>query len=431
MEKTLYLECYSGISGDMTVAALLDLGASEQVLRETLNSLPVDGYKLNIGRVKKCGVDACSFDVLLEDAGEGGQECHGHDHSHTDIQVHPHRHREEHSHGHSHEHRNYRDIVKLLEEAGLKPGVLKRAKQIFEVVAQAEGKVHGQPMEEVHFHEVGAVDSIVDIVGAAACLEDLGIEKVYISSIYEGSGHVWCQHGKLPVPVPAVAQIASDYGLPLVQSGQEGEMVTPTGAAIAAALAEKDTLAAFTIKKIGVGAGKKDFEQANILRAMLIEPEEPQGIWELAANVDDCSGETLGYAMERLLEAGARDVYFTPIYMKKCRPAYKISVLCQEPDIRRMEEILFRETTTIGIRRCCMSRSVLKREIVETDTSLGKVQVKICFTEEGMRQYPEYESLKKIASETGLPYREVYRIVMGEMKRRPVGWQSGASRDTD
>ena len=399
MENTLYLECYSGISGDMTVAALLDLGASEQTLRETLDSLRVDGYQIRVGRVKKCGVDACDFDVILEDAGE---------HVHTEGHAHP------------HVHRNYRDIVRLLEEAHLKPGVLERAKRIFEVVARAEGKVHGQPMEEVHFHEVGAVDSIVDIVGVAACLEDLGIERVYVSSIYEGYGHVWCQHGKLPVPVPAVARIAVDHDLPLALSGQKGEMVTPTGAAIAAALAEKKAPGAFTIKRIGIGAGKKDFEQANILRAMLIEPEEEEEIWELSSNVDDCSGETLGYAMERLLEAGARDVYFTPIYMKKCRPAYKISVLCQEADIRRMEEILFRETTTIGVRRCRMSRSVLKRESREVSTSLGKVQVKACFSEEETRLYPEYESVKKIAVETGTPYKEVYRIVADELERNSL-----------
>ena len=409
MENTLYLECYSGISGDMTVAALLDLGASEQILRKTLDSLNVGGYRIQIGRVKKCGVDACDFDVILEDKGEGGP---GHSHTHT----------EEHTQEatHSHVHRNYRDIVRLLEEAHLKPGVLGRAKRIFEVVARAEGKVHGQPMEEVHFHEVGAVDSIVDIVGVAACLEDLGIEKVYVSSIYEGYGHVWCQHGKLPVPVPAVAQIAADYDLPLAPGNQKGEMVTPTGAAIAAALAEKKAPGAFTIKKIGTGAGKKNFEQANILRAMLIEPEEEEEIWELASNVDDCAGEILGYAMERLLEAGARDVYFTPIYMKKCRPAYKISVLCQEGDIRRMEEILFRETTTIGIRRRRMSRSVLKRESRETDTSLGKVQVKSCLLGEETRHYPEYESLKKIAEETGMPYREVYRIITEEIERNSL-----------
>ena len=394
-EKTLYLECYSGISGDMTVAALLDLGASEQVLKETLGSLGVDGYELRIGRVQKCGVEACDFDVALTE------------HEHGE-------HRHEHGE-HRHEHRTYGDIRMLLENAGLQPGVRKRALEIFQVVAQAEGKVHKKPMEQVHFHEVGAVDSIVDIVGTAVCLEDLGIEKVYISRIYEGSGHVWCQHGKLPVPVPAVAQIAADYELPLVLTDQPGEMVTPTGAAIAAALGEKEAIQSFTIPKIGIGAGKKDFKQANILRAMLVEPEEQEEIWELESNVDDCSGEMLGYAMESLLEAGARDVYFTPIYMKKCRPAYKISVLCQEADIRKLEEILFRETTTIGIRRKRMSRSVLNRELETRETSLGTVQVKFCERDGELWAYPEYESVRRLARETGKSYSAVYRRVKEEL----------------
>lgn len=403
-EKTLYLECYSGISGDMTVAALLDLGASEQVLRKTLEALGVDGYELRIGRVQKCGVEACDFDVVLSG------DAHRHEGEHG------HKHEEGHGHEHgAHIHRTYRDIRALLEKADLKPGVRKRALEIFEVVARAEGKVHGRPMEEVHFHEVGAVDSIVDIVGTAVCLGELGIEKVYISRIYEGSGHVWCQHGRLPVPVPAVAQIAADFCLPLVLTEQEGEMVTPTGAAIAAALAEKEPLSSFTVRKIGIGAGKKDFERANILRAMLVEPEEPDEIWELESNVDDCSGETLGYAMECLLEAGARDVYFTPIYMKKCRPAYKISILCQEEDIRRLEEILFRETTTIGIRRKRMSRSVLKRNTGIRETSLGAVQVKLCQREGELYVYPEYESVKRLAKERKESYSSVYQRVKEEL----------------
>lgn len=398
IEKTgtaLYLECYSGISGDMTVAALLDLGASEQVLRETLERLGVDGYEIRIGRTQKCGVDACDFDVILENT-EADHESHEHHHPHI--------------------HRNYGDIRRLLEQADLKPGVLARALKIFEVVAKAEGKVHGKPMDQVHFHEVGAVDSIVDIVGVAACLEDLGIETIYLSSIYEGTGHVWCQHGKLPVPVPAVAQMAADYGLPMVLTDQQGEMVTPTGAAIVAALAKRQAPRAFSIQKIGIGAGKKDFPKANILRAMLIEPEEQEEIWELQSNIDDCTGEALGYCMECLLEAGARDVYFTPIYMKKCRPAYKLSVLCQESDIRAMEEILFRETTTIGIRRSRMNRSALKRKLIERQVSLGKVQVKVCTFGETVRQYPEYESVRQAAKNAGLSYTEAYKKILGELE---------------
>ncbi|MCI8416236.1 MAG: nickel pincer cofactor biosynthesis protein LarC [Lachnospiraceae bacterium] len=428
-EKTLYLECYSGISGDMTVAALLDLGASEQILRETLASLGVEGYGLHIGRVEKCGVAACDFDVVLtgEERPHTHKNCHVHshegchEHSHENCHEHTHESFHGHTHGntqehtHTHVHRTFRDIRELLEQANLKPGVRKRALGIFEVVARAEGKVHGKPMDEVHFHEVGAVDSIVDIVGVAVCLEDLGIERVYISNIYEGSGHVWCQHGKLPVPVPAVAQIATEYGLPLVLTGQQGEMVTPTGAAIAAALGEGEVPRTFTIQKIGIGAGKKDFERANILRAMLIEVPEQEEIWELESNVDDCPGEALGYAMECLLEAGARDVYFTPIYMKKCRPAYKICVLCQEADIRTLEGILFRETTTIGIRRRRMERTVLKREQKECRTSLGIVQVKVCERDGEIYQYPEYEDVCRLARESGRSYREVYERVREEL----------------
>ena len=189
-------------------------------------------------------------------------------------------------------------------------------------------------------------------------------------------------------------------------------MVTPTGAAILAALGETKMPSAFSIKRIGIGAGKKDFPKANILRAMIIEPEEQEDVWELETNVDDCSGEILGYCMESLMEAGARDVYFTPVYMKKCRPAYKISVVCAEDKIRAMEEILFRETTTIGIRRCRMSRSTLKRRIVEKETPIGTVLVKECELSGGTRQYPEYESVKRLAKETGLSFKEVYRISM-------------------
>ena len=191
--KTLYLECYSGISGDMTVAALLDLGATEENLRSTLEKLPLHGYKIKIGRVQKSGLDACGFDVILEEKAKN----------------------EEHAHGHKHEHRTWKDIAQMLDGAGLKPEVLKLSRQMFRIVADAEGKVHGRPADEVHFHEVGAVDSIVDIVSAAACMEELGVTKVLVSDLWEGQGHVHCQHGILPVPVPAVLQIAASHGLTL------------------------------------------------------------------------------------------------------------------------------------------------------------------------------------------------------------------------
>ena len=415
MEKrnTLYLECRSGISGDMTVAALLDLGATEENLRRTLAKLPVDGYEIKIQRVRKNGLDVCDFDVILE---EEHTHTHGEEHTHAGHGEHEHSHE---AGAHMHEHRTWRDIEHLLRTADLKPRVLELSLKMFRSVAEAEGRAHGCAPEEVHFHEVGAVDSIVDIVGTAACLEELGVEKVVASDLWEGSGHVRCQHGVLPVPVPAVLAIAEAHGLTLRQTEQQGEMVTPTGAAIAA-LSEGRHPSHFRVKGVGLGAGKKEFPRANILRAMLIE-EEPEGeLWLLESNIDDCTGEALGYAMERLLEAGARDAFFTPIFMKKNRPAYKLSVLCDEERIREMDEILFRETTTIGVRRRRVERDVLERRFAEAETEQGTARVKVCRLPDGQEVfYPEYESVKELARRSGKAYREVYQAVKEAAERAP------------
>ena len=439
-KNTLYLECRSGISGDMTVAALLDLGATEANLRQTLAKLPVAGYEIKVQRVRKNGLDVCDFDVILDGEEEhpheqehahahGEEHSHGHTHGHDHMHAHEHDGGHEHAHeyaddhvgdhehtghehgSHAHVHRTWKDIEEILTAADLKPRVLELSLQMFRAVAEAEGKAHGCPPEKVHFHEVGAVDSIVDIVGTAACLEELGVEKVLVSDLWEGTGHVRCQHGVLPVPVPAVLEIAGAHGLTLRQTEQQGEMVTPTGAAIAS-LSEGQHPSRFRVKKVGLGAGKKEFPKANILRAMLIE-EEPEGeLWMLESNIDDCTGEEMGYAMECLLEAGARDSFFTPIYMKKNRPAYRLSVLCDEEHIREMDEILFRETTTIGVRRYRVERDILERRFAEVETELGMAKVKICALPDGEEVfYPEYESVKELAKKSGKSYREVYRVV--------------------
>lgn len=415
-KRTLYLECCSGISGDMTVAALLDLGATEKNLRNTLAQLPLDGYEIRIGRVQKSGLDACDFDVILEEEKET-HACHDQEQHHQHTQEHPHHHEHgeepHHAHGpHTHVHRTWRDIEQMLDGADLKPRVLELSKKMFRIVADAEGKVHGRPAEEVHFHEVGAVDSIVDIVSVAACMEELGIDRVVVSDIWEGQGHVHCQHGILPVPVPAVLQIAASHRLTLKQTEQQGEMVTPTGAAVAA-LSEGKKPEKFLIEKIGVGAGKKDFPGANVLRAMLIKEETnpEKKLWMLESNIDDCSGEVMGYCLERLLEAGARDAFFTPIYMKKNRPAYQISVLCDEEQIEKMNAILFRETTTIGVRRYPVEREVLERRIEEVSTPYGQAKVKVCMLDGKEIRYPEYESVKKLAREQGMAYEEMYQLL--------------------
>lgn len=279
MPNKLYLECYSGISGDMTVAALLDLGADQQVLLEGLESLNLPGYQLKIGRVKKNGIDACDFDVILDEPEHHHDHDHEHHHDHDHDHEHPHDHEHEHHHDHEHEHhhhhdhvhRNIGDIFAIIDQSKISDRAKQTAKDIFRIIAAAESKAHGIAEDQVHFHEVGAVDSIVDIVSAAICLDNLDITEAVVSDLYEGCGYVHCQHGLMPVPVPAVVNIAADNALRLRLTQTRGEMITPTGAAIAAYLSKGGKLPeSFVIEKIGLGAGKKDFATANILRAFLI-----------------------------------------------------------------------------------------------------------------------------------------------------------------
>ena len=297
MPNKLYLECYSGISGDMTVAALLDLGADQQVLLEGLESLNLPGYQLKIGRVKKNGIDACDFDVILDEPEHHHDHDHEHHHDHDHEHHHDHEHDHEHEHHHDHDHehhhdhdhehhhdhdhehhhhhdhvhRNIGDIFAIIDQSKISDRAKQTAKDIFRIIAAAESKAHGIAEDQVHFHEVGAVDSIVDIVSAAICLDNLDITEAVVSDLYEGCGYVHCQHGLMPVPVPAVVNIAADNALRLRLTQTRGEMITPTGAAIAAYLSKGGKLPeSFVIEKIGLGAGKKDFATANILRAFLI-----------------------------------------------------------------------------------------------------------------------------------------------------------------
>lgn len=272
-KKTLYLECFSGISGDMTVAALLDLGADEEVLKKALESLKLEGYEIKISRTEKCGIDACDFDVILDNE-DNHHHSHEDKHSHDHDHHHHHSHDHDHIHDHNHIHRNINDIVEIIDESQITERAKEISKDIFDIVSKAESKAHGIPIEEVHFHEVGAVDSIVDIIATAVCIDNLEIDDVIVSELYEGKGHVRCQHGTIPVPVPAVVNIVMDNSLNIKITDVQGEMVTPTGAAIAAALKTEDRLPKeFQINNIGIGAGKKDFPKANILRAFIIEDQ--------------------------------------------------------------------------------------------------------------------------------------------------------------
>ena len=415
MNQTLYLECYSGISGDMMTAALLDLGADEKVLSEALESLPVKGVRTEVRRVSKAGLDACDFHVILYHE----HENHDHDMEYLHGHSHDHSHGDHGHHSHDHEHRGLAEILEILCRAQITDGAREKAVRIFEILAEAEAKAHGTSIEKVHFHEVGAVDSIVDITAAAVCLDNLQIDKVIIPVLCEGSGSVRCQHGVIPVPVPAVTAVTSKYSIPLHMTDVQGELVTPTGAAIAAAIRTSARLPErFVIEKTGIGAGKREYERPSLLRAMLIRETEDGSagdyIYKLESNIDDCTGEALGYVMERLMKAGARDVHYTPVFMKKNRPAYQLNVICKEEDIEKLEGIIFRETTTIGIRRQKMERSVLKRQVKTVKTSLGEARIKVCFMENGMRAYPEYESVRELCRKNGLSFQETYQRIEEE-----------------
>lgn len=455
------MEASSGIAGDMFVAALLDLGADRKALDRAVSSIPAKGFTVEIGRVQKAGIDCCDFNVILDRDHENHDHdmaylygplpevreevheehhchCHEEEHEHHEEEHHCHCHEddhgeehhchcheEEHHHeeghhhhhgaGHHHEHRHLKDVEAVIDGTDMTESARALAKKIFRIVAEAESKAHNLPIEEVHFHEVGAIDSIVDIISAAVCFDSLNITNVIVPKLSEGTGTVRCQHGVLPVPVPATLNIVTAYHMPLEIMDAKGEYVTPTGAAIAAALSTSHSLpASFTILKTGLGAGKRDYkERTNILRAILID--DGGGDWEkdevvkLESDIDDASGEVLGYTMKKLMDAGALDVHFSPIYMKKNRPAYELTVICKEDRKEAMENILFSETTTIGIRELApLMRSVLHREEKEVDTAYGRVQVKEVTLGSEKRCYPEYESVKKLAEEKHVPFQIIF-----------------------
>lgn len=389
--KLLYLEGASGISGDMTVAALLDLGANREKLDAVLKSMNLEGFEYQVSRKSSYGIAGTDFDVIL------------HDHHH---------HEHEHEHGHHHEHRNLDDVCAVIDRGTMTDGARELAKKIFRIVAEAESKAHGVPVSEVHFHEVGAIDSIVDIVSAAVLIDDLGIRECVVTGLAEGSGYVHCQHGDLPVPVPAVLNIAQAHGIALRTSAANGEMVTPTGIAIAAALRTRDRLPAeYKVEKVGIGLGKRDFGRANILRAMILEETlDPEQMYVLETNIDDATGETLGLALEKLMAAGASDAHFLPCFMKKNRPAYLLRVIAAAPEIPALERIIFESTTTIGMRKLPVDRTCMDREIRTVELPFGTVSVKRCTWNGVVRNYPEYESVRALAERTGKEFQLVFAL---------------------
>lgn len=449
--KILYYDCFSGISGDMNLGALLDLGIDEKYLVEELGKLNVSGYEIKVSRGIRKGIEGTKVDVILQehnhfqDDVEGthhhvhgyAEGEHNHHHTHSDTEeMHTHDHHHDDAHGEHihHDQRNLNDIKEIIDLSELSSKVKTLSMKIFVKVALAEAKVHGKPLYEIHFHEVGAVDSIVDIVGAAICLSYLNVDKIMSSSVELGGGFVKCAHGLIPVPAPATIEILK--GIPVKLGAVPFETTTPTGAAILAAnVSEFKDDNNFIIDKIGYGIGNRDTEIPNVLRVMLVEEADKPIIYTnkfeqvnndkydnetveqiIECNIDDMNSELYEYIFEKLFNEGALDVYITPIIMKKGRPSVKISILCGEDKIEKMKEVLFRETTTLGVRSFKVEKTKLKREFVKVNTSYGEVTVKEAYYKgEKLKSKFEYEECKKIAQSTGLSISEVYEKLRSEM----------------
>ncbi|MDR2056775.1 MAG: nickel pincer cofactor biosynthesis protein LarC [Dysgonamonadaceae bacterium] len=391
----LYFDCFSGISGDMTLAALLDLGINKEQLTGELKKLGLEGWEIELTSVSKSAMEAKHVEVIVKESNH--DHCHKHSHEHG---------------SHLHIHRTMADIVNLIDESDISPNAKVLSKRIFMRLAEAEAKIHGTTPDKVHFHEVGAIDSIIDIVGTAICIDILSPDKIYASVLHDGYGFVECQHGIIPVPVPAVTEILAKRGVQFKQLDVEGEMMTPTGAAIIAELAESFGPAPeMIVKKIGYGAGKKNFPIPNILR--IVEGERQLAsyldtVTIIETNIDDTTPEIMGYVMEKLFEAGAKDVFFTPIYMKKCRPATMLSVLCEAAKESVMEHILFTETSTIGLRKYKVERNCLQRKITVVSTPYGQVKAKEVVYGETSRINIEYEDACRLAKEKNIPLQKIY-----------------------
>lgn len=462
--STLYLEPFSGLSGDMLNALLLDLGADRKHLEEALKTISLDGYHLHLDRIAKSSIWGTDFDVHMEHgekdhgiAGDFDHHHHEHDHDHHEHEhthehahshtheehTHAHTHMHEHSHDHHHEHdhthehthshhhhhgevRGLKEIETIILSSGTSDFVKEKSLEVFRDIAQAEANVHQMPVEEIHFHEVGATDSIIDIMSFFILWETLDIDAVYSTAVTEGSGTITVAHGVMPVPVPAVMQLRLRTSIPFSQDFDiHTELVTPTGLALFKAIhpvfAQPSNL---TATKVGYGFGKRDTGKFNALRGTLLEKtthshqvvtSHNDAIIQIDTTIDDQSGEELGYIMSLLLEEGALDVHYTPVYTKKNRPATHLTLLIQEGDLERFTAILFEQTSTIGFRYQNVQRKVMTRTFETQQTSLGAVKVKKNQYETVTKSTLEYEDCARIAKETGLSIQAVYQQLTKEL----------------
>ena len=387
--RTLYFDCFAGASGNMILGALIDLGVDEGALREEISKLGLEGVSIETSKVNRSGISATHVEVKFPE---------------------------------QHAHRHLSDIESIIERARIKELVKDRAKRIFRRLAVAEAKVHGIPVEKVHFHEVGAVDAIVDIVGVCLCLDMLGIEDFACSRLHAGSGTVEMDHGKYPVPPPAVAELAEGFELYSEEIG--GELLTPTGAAIISELcAGSERMPSMTIEATGYGAGTRQYEKfPNVLRLILGKTKHNKNglnseqLLLIETNIDDSTPQTLGYVLEKALEIGALDCWFTPIHMKKNRPAALLSVLCKPEAEAALKRLIFTETSSIGVRTRDVSRECLERSIRIVETEFGPVEVKVArFEGEVVNMKPEFDQMRALAEKDSVTLSEVEKAVASEL----------------
>ncbi len=414
--KTLYLECNMGAAGDMLAAALLELHPQPEEFVRRMNSLGIPGVEFSAQPAVKCGITGTHVSVTVHGEEEESQDVHlhHHDHHHHDHEhAHDHDHEHhEHDHGHGHHHHaGMGDIRHILSHLDIPQDVREDAEEVYELIALAESHAHGRPVEEIHFHEVGTLDAVADVVAVCWLIHDLAPEQILASPIHVGWGQVRCAHGILPVPAPATAHILRD--VPTYGGSVEGELCTPTGAALLKHFAQSfGPSPVMRVEKIGYGMGKKDFEAANCLRAMLGETQEGrETIAQLCCNLDDMTPEALGFVQERLWEAGALDVTTTPVGMKKNRPGVLLTCMCRLEDRERLVSLLFRHTTTLGIRESQCSRYTLSRSQRSLETPWGPVRIKTSAGWGVTREKPEYEDLAKIARDQDLPLDKVRELL--------------------
>jgi len=438
--KVLYYDCFCGISGDMNLAALLDLGVPKEYLIEEISKLKLNSeYEIKIEKAVKHGITGTRVDVILknkvhnhehvaEKALDNHQHVHinndHHEHPHHENHNHSHEHIEEHNHlhkennNHEHNHRNLNDIENIINSSDLNDNVKRLSLYMFMKVAEAEAKVHGKTLYEVHFHEVGAIDSIVDMVGAAICIDYLKVDKIMASPVQVGGGFVKCAHGLMPVPAPATVEILKN--IPINTGIVPFETTTPTGAAILAANVQEFTPKInFSIKKIAYGIGHRDLEIPNVLRVYLGEEQKNEEIEEqyiLETNIDDMNPEIYGYVEEKLFEKGALDVFKSAIFMKKGRPGVKLSILVNEQCEKDVLDVVFEETTSIGVRKYKVEKIMLNREFSKVKTKYGEITIKKSYYKGKLAKYkPEYEECRSIAKEKNIILDKVYKEVYKEV----------------